>query len=358
MKRFSVITARTGHDDGFLPDFCNIRVVFIIVVSAELLAFVLALGPGGTVAERWSRLSLLSLFIQLIALTCSALLCLGRSCLNRMGSVAGGTAAYLLIVAVTGVYSEAAYRAGRGTGLEYVVLGGWHTEFLMRSVAVGAIVGAVILRYFYVQHRTRRTLESESRARFQALQARIRPHFLFNGMNTIASLIRSDPALAEEVTEDLAELFRIGLADGRRVSTLGEELTLVRRYLKIEALRLGGRLRVVEALEGLPGAARVPALLLQPLVENAVYHGIEPRAEGGTVEIKGRRRGDTIRITVSNPRSPDVAVARRAGNRMALNNVRDRLRLAYGRHAHLDIGQDEGRFTVSLVFPYRKESEG
>ncbi len=354
---------RRGPALGYLPDFCNIRVVFIVVVSAELLAFVLALGVGGGTAERWHALSLLSLFIQWIALSCTALLCVGRRWLDRLGPAGAGAGAWLLVIAVTALLSELVFMLGRGTDFAQLMPAYRHGEFLLRNLAIAAIFSAVILRYFYVQGWTRQTIEAESRARFQALQARIRPHFMFNSMNTIASLTRSDPALAEEVVEDLAELFRASLSDDRHSGTLAGELELVRRYLRIEGLRLGVRLRVDERLDGLARDARVPALLLQPLIENAVYHGIEPLPEGGVVRIEGAQADGLIVLTVTNPLPPPrtlpgYGLNRRTGHHMAIDNIRERLRLNYGRRARLEVTTGDGVFTARLEIPYLTERVG
>lgn len=357
MKASSIALPRAARDagGGFLPDFCNIRIVFIIVVTAELLAFILALTAPGAAAERWSRLGLLSLFIQWVSLSCAGCLCLARARLNRLPGPLVGAAAYLVILLMTALTVEFALLIADGTGLESFLPPGRHDEFLSTSLAISAIIGAVVLRYFYVQRQTRRTIEAEARARFQALQARIRPHFMFNSMNTIASLTRTDPALAEEVVEDLAELFRISLSDSGNLTALGAELDLVRRYLKIETLRMGPRLRVVEETATLPLDARIPALLVQPLVENAVYHGIEPRPEGGTVRIEGRCDDGMITLCVTNPLA-EAAPRRRSGNHMALANIRERLQLHYGRHGRLEAGPRDGLFQVCLTFPYQREA--
>jgi len=355
MKASTIALPRAARDGagGFLPDFCNIRILFIIVIAAELLAFILALTAPGNATERWSRLGLLSLFIQWVSLSCAGCLCLARVPLNRLSSPLAGAAAYLIILLMTVLSVECALLVADRTGLGSFLPPGRHEEFLHTSLAITAIVGAVVLRYFYVQRQTRRTIESEARARFQALQARIRPHFMFNSMNTIASLTRSNPALAEEVVEDLAELFRISLADAGNLTTLGAELDLIRRYLRIEALRMGGRLRVVEDCAALPLDASIPALLIQPLVENAVYHGIEPLAEGGTVHIEGRLNEGTITLCVTNPLA-DAPPRRRGGNHMAVANIRERLQLHYGRQGQLDAGPCDGLFRVCLTFPYQR----
>jgi two-component system sensor histidine kinase AlgZ len=356
MKSSIIALPSAARDDsGFLPDFCNIRIIFVLVVVAELLAFILALTTAGNAAERWSSLGLLSLFIQWVSLSCAGVLCRVRRRLNRLDSPRAGIAAYLIILLLTGLAVEAAMLTARGTGLESFLPPGRHDEFLRSSLAIAAIVGAVVLRYFYVQRQTRRTIEAEARARFQALQARIRPHFMFNSMNTIASLTRTNPALAEEVVEDLAELFRISLSDAGNLTTLGAELELIRRYLKIETLRMGERLRVVEETGPLPLDARVPGLLLQPLVENAVYHGIEPRPEGGTIRIDGQYGDGMITLCVTNP-LPAAPARRAAGNHMALANIRERLQLHYGRLGRLEAGPQDDLFQVRVAFPYRPEA--
>jgi two-component system sensor histidine kinase AlgZ len=228
-------------------------------------------------------------------------------------------------------------------------------EFMLRSLAIAGILAAAVLRYFYVQAHNRRRLQAEAQARLVALQARIRPHFMFNALNTIASLTRSRPEVAEEMVEDLAELLRASLGEVSRLTTLDEELELSRRYLNMETLRMGERLRFRFGQEGLPANMQVPALIVQPLVENAVYHGIEPLPEGGEVAIEGSCRDGVVTLTVCNPKPLTPPRYKRQGNRMALDNIRERLRLHYGHKARLDIADEGGIFRVSLSFPLRSE---
>ena len=190
---------------------------------------------------------------------------------------------------------------------------GSHARFLLPKLLIAAIVGALALRYFYVTHQWRRSIELEARARIRALQARIRPHFLFNSMNTIASLTRSDPARAEEAVEDLADLFRASLNDARAQITLAEEIEIARTYQRIEQLRLGDGCRWTGTCQRCRPRAVVPSLLLQPLLENAIGHGIEPLPDGGTVEVRGRLERDAIVIEVTNP----TVARQRAGRRRA-----------------------------------------
>jgi two-component system sensor histidine kinase AlgZ len=223
--------------------------------------------------------------------------------------------------------------------------------FALRNMLIGVIVTLLLLRYFFVIHQWRRHVESEARSRADALQARIRPHFLFNSMNTIASLTRSDPKRAEEAVEDLADLFRVTLKDEGRLLTLGEEIELSRIYQRIEARRLGGRLQVDWDLARLPMGARLPALTIQPLLENAIYHGIEPLEQGGTVTIGGSCDGEELEITVSNPTEPHAGDSRRRGNRIAVENIRERLSLAFAGRGKLEVERTDSAYNVRLRFP-------
>jgi two-component system sensor histidine kinase AlgZ len=329
---------------AFLPDFCAIRMVFAVVVSAELLAIVLTLGAFPLPGSFWSELSLRSLFIQWIALTLSALYCGLRGPLSRLSHALAGVIAWLMILMVTGVVFFIAGRLGLSAG-------SGSTAALANHLAIAGIVGAVLLRYLYEQHRERQRELAESQARLQALQARIRPHFLFNSMNTIASLTRVDAQLAEQVVEDLSDLFRATLSDVGEMSTLEREFELARGYLRIEGQRLGERLRVLWDVDPLPGDARLPALLLQPLLENAVYHGIEPVTDGGEITISGRCRQGVISLAVRNSLPEGSGRAARPGNRMAQQNVSERLDAAFGDRAGMVVGRVDGCYQVRLHFP-------
>jgi len=247
--------------------------------------------------------------------------------------------------------SEVAYRFIFNESMQDSV--GSHGAFVLRNLGIGAIVSALALRYFYIQHHSRQRMLAESEARFAALQARIRPHFLFNSMNTIASLTRSDATAAEAAIEDLADLFRASLGDGRKMIPLREELDLTRRYLRMEELRLGPRLRVQWEVAALPDDAQIPPLTLQPLVENAIYHGIERLAEGGTVTIRGQIEGELITLGVTNP--VVAGSQQRAGNRVAVDNIRQRLAFHFGESARLSCAPEDGHYRAAITLPYRRE---
>ncbi|HEX5049590.1 MAG TPA: histidine kinase [Gammaproteobacteria bacterium] len=323
--------------------------VFAVVLLAELVAVTLTLARPG--AAFLNELGRVSMFLQWLALTSAAVLCYARPLLARL-KVAGVTAAVLgLLVANTALVSFAALWLDGGAGDPAAFDGAW--QFLARNEGICAIVTALVLRYFFVEHQWRRQVRAEARSRLEALQARIRPHFLFNSLNTIAALTRSDAARAEEAVEDLADLFRATLRDSQSRPRLSEELELTRMYQRIEQQRLGDRLQVRWDVSDLPMDARLPGLTIQPLLENAIYHGVEPLDRGGTVTITGRAAGGKIEIAVLNPLAPARAGhAERAGNRIALDNIRQRLGLAYGPDGALDVERGADSFKVTVRFPY------
>jgi len=222
---------------------------------------------------------------------------------------------------------------------------------LARALTLCALLTAFLLAYFF--WRRRAYSPALTHARLQALQARIRPHFLFNSLNAVLSLIRSDPRRAEAALEDLAELFRALMQDNRRLTTLADELALCRQYLNLEQLRLGERLQVDWDVQTMPADALVPQLLLQPLVENAIYHGIEPGIGPGTVLIRISRDNEQVRLLLSNPYHAEHQ--RRAGNHMALANIRERLALHFDLEASLATEVVGDRFEIRMLLPYRRQ---
>jgi two-component system sensor histidine kinase AlgZ len=207
------------------------------------------------------------------------------------------------------------------------------------------------LRYFYVAQQWRVNVESQARARVNALQARIRPHFLYNSMNTIAALTRSNPTQAEEAVQDLADLFRANLSEKRNLITLKEELEAARIYQRIEQLRMGERLRVRWDVNDLPMRALVPALTVQPLLENAIGHGVENLEGGGEVIVEGHRADGMVLLRVRNPVPLDNPHNSRTGHGIALDNIRERLLLLFGARAEVRAGREGDEFVVQLRFP-------
>ncbi len=326
--------------------------VFVVVLLAELLAIVLALALPASREGRLSDLAVYSLFIQWIALACIAILCVSRHFLNRLDNIRAATWSYLITLAVIIAVAEMCWQVIHlfPPGLDLYPAG--HGMFVFRCVVIGAIVSALALRYFYVQHQWRERIRMESEARFQALQSRIRPHFLFNCMNTIASLTRSDPRLAEESVEDLADLFRASLQESQHLCRLEDEIDLCRRYLRIEKHRLGDRLQVNWRIDGLPMQSKIPTLSLQPILENAIYHGIEPLTDGGTIDISAEVADDHYRLQISNPVSLEATTeTMRKGNQLAQDNVRQRLVACFEGNASLDIEASSSEYSVSIHVP-------
>jgi two-component system sensor histidine kinase AlgZ len=351
--------ARTVSEDFFLPELCTGPVLLVVILIAELTAFVLTIAkhlPGEGVSL-WLDLARISLFLQWIALASSGVLCAARRHLMRMPLRHAILLCYALLLAVTLVMSEVAYQASANTGIGQELLPASHSGFVLRNLIICAIVSGLVLRYFYVLHQWRSNVRREASSRFEVLQARIRPHFLFNSMNTIAALIRGRPELAERAVEDLSDLFRASLADATARIPLSEELAVTRQYAAIEELRLGERLKIEWQLDELPADAHLPRLTLQPLIENAIYHGIEPRGDGGTVRVQGTSKAGRIDIVIVNPLPPD-GVSGRSGRQMALENVRERLSLAWPGRAGLEHGREAGDYRVHLYFPYEPQGPG
>lgn len=225
-----------------------------------------------------------------------------------------------------------------------------------QGMLLGAAFGFALQHYFEL--RARALSPALSEARLQALQARIRPHFLFNSLNAVLSLIRTEPLRAETTLEDLAELFRVLMRDARDVTSLEDEIRLCKKYLAIEKIRLGERLQVEwkasNISDRLLTRARIPALLLQPLLENAVHYGVEPAREPVTIQIELSRNVDEIDIIITNPISASANALTHAkdGNHMALENIRQRLHLMYDVEAKLEIKQTANSFEVRVRLPY------
>jgi two-component system sensor histidine kinase AlgZ len=221
----------------------------------------------------------------------------------------------------------------------------WVASALTGAMLASALMAALVMR-------SRGMMPAATAARLSELQARIRPHFLFNTLNSAIALVRAEPARAEALLEDLSDLFRHALADPGESVTLAQEITLAKRYLAIEQVRFGERLRLSWALDPAANQARLPPLLLQPLVENAVLHGVEPSPGGAEVSISTERRGDKVIIKVSNTMPDEAAVQEPSrGSGMALANVRDRLSLLHDVRGHFRSGAKDGKYRVRIEVP-------
>ncbi len=340
------------NNSSFLPNFCNAETLFVVVLSAELLAIVLSLATLLAQSNLLLKLALNSLFIQWIALSCVGLLCLLKPYLSKFTDLKTAIISYGLILSVTALITELAWWFLYSNPDKIVLSQTLHILFLLRSISLAAIVGAIVLRYLYVQYQWRRNIETTTTARYQALQARIRPHFLFNCMNIITSLIHTEPKLAEEAVQDLADLFRASLLDTEQNYCINKEWNTCEKYLRIEKQRLGKRLNVIWDIAALPTNAQVPPLCLQPLLENAVYHGIEQLADGGTIHIRGSLKAQSLQIQIENPIPTNQQNSSHQGNKIAQDNIRQRLTTLFGNHSDLQIERTEKLYRVLLTIPY------
>ena len=336
----------------FLPDLCQPKNVLYITLISQLLAIILALNSSVNLGDFWSTLSLNSLFILWVAFTCAAIACSLRKVINQWPIMKACLFMFIIINLTTLSVSWLTYDALPKLDL-FIKPSTAPIAFYLQNIGISTIFSIILLRFIFIQFQWKLHTRAEADAKLDALHARIRPHFLFNSLNTIASLTRVNPALAETLTENLAELFRATMQTSHRLVPLQQEMNLVRQYLMIEQSRLGSRLTTDIDLSNIPNDALIPPLSIQPLVENAIYHGIEPCANGGLLRIIGTNNEGLLSIHISNPLAPDVASSTRPNNHLALDNIRLRLQQLLTTQAQLLISSSDGEFHAQLNIPYQ-----
>lgn len=332
----SSIRQNAGHP---LPDWRNLGVLLRAMLGINGLALGVALAQVQTLGNWLPGFVDSAAWVEPLLLFNLGLLALGRDLLWRC-PLRLGQGLVLLLAAGS---SALLWDAWRFLGLAEGGSGA------MGRVVLLAVGGAGLL-LFYFELRARAFSPRVAEARLQALNARIRPHFLFNSLNTIISLIRTEPRRAENALEELAELFRALMREPRELVPLSEEIALGRQYLDLEKLRLGARLQVLWEVNAVPLETLVPPLMLQPLLENAVHHGIEASDKEGVVRVSLNMVGDELQLLVSNPNPPDEG-APRGGNHMALGNIRERLSLYYDMEARLEHGPVGAEYQVKIELP-------
>jgi two-component system sensor histidine kinase AlgZ len=348
LRRFGRLRMPPTAD--WMPQFCQPATVYSAMLLAEIVVVIAVLSPGESTTSWWRALGTGTVLAQWIALSTTAVLCLLRSRLIGLPSGAALATVTAVLVLTAWLMASLGFMLDRELEWGFLSAQQDRDRFVFGVVATVVVMAALGLRYGYVHVQWRLQIEARARTQVEALTARIRPHFLFNSMNTIAGLIHEDADIAERVIEDLSDLFRAALAAGEREHPLGRELELCRRYLAIEGLRLGERLRVAWDADAAPMDLPVPPLLLQPLVENAVYHGIQPLPDGGVVRVAAACIGDHLVLTIENPR-PLQASARATGHGVAQENVRQRLHYAYAERASLEVEERAGYYGITLRLP-------
>lgn len=322
--------------------------MFFLILVAELLVFAFVLFISTLPEFNWTELALTSFFALWVVLLSAAILCRLRPLMAQLPLRAGAFLSFCLILLVTVFITLGCQWAYFG-GMQYLAFNGWQ---LIRNLFMAGIIGGITLRYFYIQQQLREQQQAELKSRIQALQSRIRPHFLFNSMNIIASLIETDPVTAEKVVEDLAELFRASLGEMAVEVSLARELELCKRYIHIEQLRLGKRLSVVWEVEANLEEVDIPLLTIQPLIENAIYHGIQPLPGGGEITVKIVTRDDYLIVEIRNPVSEELrnSAKHHQGNRIAMDNIRHRLEALYGESALLKSTLEDNTYVTHMHY--------
>jgi two-component system, LytTR family, sensor histidine kinase AlgZ len=334
-----VQSIRQNHLSDALPNFRNLGVISRILLSVNALALLFALARTREIGEFATKASEIAGSLEPVLLVVVVVLYAGSALLERVAYAYGLLAVFAVVLGATAALFPFHSLLGAS--------GDWRE--LAWNLGCATFVTGAVAWYFHMRNRALSPAIAE--ARLQALQARIRPHFLFNSLNAVLSLIRKDPKRAEGALEDLAELFRTVMADNRRLIALGDELSLCRQYLNLEQLRLGERLRVDWRVDPTAEKALVPPMVLQPLVENAVYHGIEPGIAPGLIEVRIERHNDRLWLQLTNPYHPDYQ--HRQGNHMALANIRERLQLHFDVEASLNTRIADGRYEIGIAMPYR-----
>ena len=329
-----------------LPDFRNLGVTLRILLASNGLALLHALLQANGWADVPLRMMQIATLFVPVLLTCLLLLWMAQPWLNRLHYPYGALAVSVLVVLVT----LATYYLG---GELYRTQGRNDAWFeAVRYALLGVLASGILLAYF--RWRSQVLSRALHDAHLQVLRARIRPHFLFNSINAVLSIVRTQPRQAEAALEDMSDLFRMAMSDARDLVPLRQEIALSKRYIALEQLRMDERLRVDWQVQDAPDNALIPPLLLQPLLENAVYHGIEPLPQGGKITVALCRSGDELRLKVENPCAPN-GTAPHDGNRMALQNIRERLALLFDVEARYKVESGVGFYRVEITLPYMKE---
>ncbi len=348
----------TQATDPWLPDLCRLGRLATMLGVAELVVTVIALAPSADPEWTTTRFISASGFALWLALTVSVVLCVSRRQLSKLPGMFGGALAVLAAALIAACGAAMVYVIDTSLGYGLVPAPMRLHRFVLGSAAIATLIVAVVLRYLYAVDGWQAQVRASARAEADALQARIKPHFLFNSMNTIAGLVRRDADVAERAVLDLSDLFRAALGAGKGESSLAEEVELAERYLSIEQLRLGQRLQVRwRREEPLPWDLPLPRLVLQPLVENAVLHGISCLPAGGTVDIELSREGEMLLVGVHNPAPPPredpapAAPPHHGGARHAQRSIAHRLAYAFGPRARVTGRWHEGYYLAELRVP-------
>lgn len=337
-------------DQEFLPNFCKSDVVFNVIVLAQFLAIVITILIPTLTGSVYVDLFLVSVFVYWVALTSILALCLCRPYLNRLTERRALLMAYLLLLCIVWLIGELALLLLSNFDVISSARPDWYGYFHAHNVIIAAIINALVLRYLVARHQLQQKARSEERARAQILRQKIRPHFLFNSMNIIASLTRSSPQKAEAAIEDMGDLFRVMLVNDEALSPIHSEIDVAKKYLKLEQLRLGKRLKVAWHIRSVPRSAKTPVLVLQLLLEHAVHNGVEQLSDTSKIDIYISIEDEDMLSIQMNSTFP-IENSGYAQDQSGLENIRLRLSDQYAEQAKLKVGNIEGKFSVKIIHP-------
>ena len=325
-----------------LPDFRNVGVILRIVLLVNGMALLRALVEARSWHDIVQSMVDISTLLQPVLLSSLLLLFVVNTLVARLTYWKGVAAVLLVVAAITlGIYQLGGNLYALSVQ-DYRYFNAWRLALLGSSCAM--------LLLFYFRLRAQALSPALHKARLQALQARIRPHFLFNCINAVLGILRADPKRAETALEDMADLFRMAMAHSGDLVTIRQEVSIARHYLSLEQLRLGERLKVNWHTENIPDDALLPPLMLQPLLENAIYHGIEPLTGGGAVDIRIYRKGKEMHLEIYNPRQEQGD--QHDGNKMALSNIRERMAMQFDLEASYTVETGKDFYRVHIMLPY------
>lgn len=328
-----------------LPNFRNLGVTLRILLLASGMALITALLQANGWTDVALQMMQIATLLTPVMLSSLLLLWLGQSWLSHLAYWRGVLTVNIIVIAIT----LSTYYFGGELYSQVSAAGGYFDT--MRCLLLSATICNLLLMYFRLRAQVlSRALHD---ARLQVLRARIRPHFLYNTINAVLGIVRTQPRQAETALEDMADLFRMAMSDEQDLVPLGLEISLCKQYLALEQLRMGDRLSVDWQIQDMTDDVRIPAFLMQPLLENAVYHGIESLIEGGCIHVLLRRTGGMLQIVVGNPCMSDALS--HAGNRIALQNIRERLALLFDAEASYRVDSGKNYYRVEISLPYIKE---
>jgi two-component system sensor histidine kinase AlgZ len=355
-----------------LPNFRNLGIVLRILLISNGLAILQAIMQANAWEDIAQHLMQIATLLTPVLLISLLLLWVAQPWLNRLPYWRGALATIAIVVVLT----LSIYKSG---GDLYSPTGNARYYFdEVRYVLISVAVCGFLLLYFRL--RAKMLTRALHEARLQVLRARIRPHFLFNTINAVLGIVRAQPKQAETALEDMADLFRVAMTDARDLVPLHREIQLSKQYIALEQMRMGDRLSVDWEIHEVPEHALIPPLLLQPLLENAVYHGIEPLTQGGVIKVVLKLRTEGILLSVENPHAANNSATadmdkagdfqktyepaskpshagrwQRSNNKMALLNIRERLDLLFDAEARYQVENGNNFYRVEIILPYIKE---